>query len=278
VTNQKMKKKAAKRLVALATGLTMAVGATSCYSGYYDPYYYDYVYYDPYYYGYDTWYAYTWVDPIYYDYYALSTGQSTPADLNSMASNIAAQANSYYGNGCGTATATGATVAFVLNNCIGPGGQGTVTGNIGVTLTQAATGEITITAGSPDLTINGERYIMDMSMVPTTTNGTSAIAITSRSYSPSRFDSRTANMTLSWVQGSDCFDVSGDSQATKGGMSATATVEGFHQCANVCPSGGTVTVNTPNGAFSSTFDGGDQFEVSGPDGTVHSYDMDCNPT
>lgn len=277
--NKAKKKTAAKQLVALAAGLTMAVGAGAggCAYGY-DPYYYDYTYYDPYYYGYDTYYAYTWVDPIYSDYYALSgSGATTPVDLNAWASTMASRVNSYYGSGCATATASGATVAYAFNNCVGPGGKGSTSGNISVALTQAASGEVTITATSSDLTVNGERYVLDMSMVPSTSNGQSAIAITSKSYSPSRFDSRDAQITLSWVQGSGCFDANGTSQGTRGGMNATATLSGYHQCTNMCPSAGTISVAAPKGAFTSTFNGSDQFSVAGPDGTTHSYDMNCNP-
>ncbi|HEY8212142.1 MAG TPA: hypothetical protein VIG99_31890 [Myxococcaceae bacterium] len=278
MTNPRKKKSAAKCLVALATGLTMATGAAGCYSSaYYDPYYYDYTYYDPYYYGYDSWYAYTWVDPIYYDYYALSSsGATAPADLNALASTMASRVSTYYGSNCATATASGATVAYALNGCTGPGGKGSISGNITVTLTQATTGEITLTATSQDLTLNGERYVLDMTAMPSTSGTTSAIAITSRSYAPSRFDSRQAQGTVSWTQGSGCVDLNGQSTGARGGTTATATISGFHECTNRCPSAGTITVDTSKGAFSSTFDGSDQFVVTGPDGTQHSYDMQCN--
>jgi hypothetical protein len=278
VTNRLAKKSAANPLVALAAGLMMTLGifgTSSCSDGY-DPYYYDYTYYDPYYYGYDTWYAYTWVDPVYSDFY--TTAVSSPADLNTMAATIASHVNDYYGNGCATATASGANVDLALNSCTGPGGKGAITGHITVMLSQSSTtGEISLKATSQDLTLNGERYVLDLTATPTTSGNQSAIAIVSNSYSPSRFDSRQSNMTVSWTKGSGCFDVNGTSQATRGGMSATATVSGFHQCTDACPSAGTVTVSTSKGDFTSSFNGGDQLSVAGPDGTTHSYDLNCNP-
>jgi hypothetical protein len=71
--------------------------------------------------------------------------------------------------------------------------------------------------------------------------------------------------------------VNGTSQATRGGTSATATVSGYHQCIDHCPSAGTITVDSSKGAFTSSFNSGDQFSVMGPDGTTHSYDLNCNP-
>ena len=116
----------------LAVGLGLVVGQ-SCYTGtydYYDPYYYDYTYYDPYYYGYDTAYAYTWVDPIYDDfYYVWNGGPPNAFDLATVASTIATKATDYYGTGCLTATASGATVSFVYNGCTGPLGLNAVSGN-----------------------------------------------------------------------------------------------------------------------------------------------------
>src|SRR5690242_19723143 len=120
----------------------LALGITGCST--YDPYYYNYAYYAPYYYGYDTWVTYSWVDP--YGVYYLSAGPgahaatggqrlAAPIDVNAAASAIASRANTFFNPaGCVTATASGAVVSYVFNNCSGGLGISSISGDMSVTV------------------------------------------------------------------------------------------------------------------------------------------------
>lgn len=265
-----------KHLKWLAVCLGMASGPGCYTAGYYDPYYYDYVYYDPYYYAYDVGYTYTWVDPVYDDfyYYARGGGPSSPnvLDLSSIASRIATSVNNYYGSGCVTATPSGATVSFVYSGCTGPLGLAAITGNVLLTLSENA-GQLAMAAKSTNLTVGGDPYNLDVSATVPSSGG--ALMVTSRSYSPARVDSRQAETTVTWVKGSGCFDVTGQSQSARGDLSASSSLTGYHRCSGQCPTSGTVTVNAPSGTFTGTFDGSNKLVVTAPNGEPKNYDLNC---
>lgn len=253
---------------------------------YYDPYYYDTVYYDPYYGSYDAAWSYAWVDPVYgYWYYSIGgvLAQSTasgqpqaPVDVNAAATQLAANASSTFTPaGCATATASAATVNYTFNNCSAQTTLQQLSGNVQLVLADNQ-GQLGITATSSNLTINGAPYNLSMQIVGAPPNGNERqVTITSNSYSPDRFDTRSSQSTVKWVTGSGCFTLDSQSTSTRNSLNSTTNVSGYQRCANQCPSAGSVTTQTSQGTFSSSFDGSDTIEVTGPGGDTQSFSLDC---
>ncbi|MGE6763394.1 hypothetical protein ACQKGO_35620 [Corallococcus interemptor] len=258
-------------------GILSLVAGLGC-SSTYDPYYYDYVYYDPYYGAYDAAWSYAWVDPVYgYWYYSLPVrAKGLPADPNAAATQLAASArDTFTPAGCATATATGATVNYTFDNCSAPVSLQDISGNVQVVLSDNQ-GQLAANATSNGLTINGEPYNLSLQVAGTPPNGNQrVVTITSNSYSPNRLDSRTTQSTVKWEAGSGCITVDGQSTSTRGNLSATSTVSNYQRCDQQCPTAGTVTVQTPEGSFTSTFNGSNSLQVTAPNNDTKSYPIDC---
>ncbi len=268
-----------KRLfLRLQCAVALMLAGCAGYSTYYDPYYYDYAYYDPYYSYYDSYYAYSYVDPVYDSYYylyAVTPGApAAAADLNGAAAAIAAKAATYYTPaGCATATASGTTVTTTFNNCTGL--AGTTSGTTTLNLAQVQN-QVAFTSTSQDLSINGEPFNLDLQGTIVSTGTQRVVTLVSKSFSPQRLDSRQAQSTLTWDQGSNCLGINGSSTSTRGGLSSSATLTDFRRCVGQCPSAGTLSVQGPNdNTFSATFDGSNRVQVSAPDGTTKGYDLTC---
>lgn len=266
-----------KRLKGALGILSLVAAGLGC-SSTYDPYYYDYAYYDPYYGAYDAAWAYAWVDPVYgYWYYSLPVQvQSLPADPNAAAAQLAASANNTFTPaGCATATATGATVNYTFNNCSAPVALQQISGNVQVVLADNQ-GQLSATANSNNLTINGEPFNLSMQITGAPPNGNQrTVTVTSNSFSPNRFDSRKSQSTITWVTGSGCITLDSQSTSTRGGLSATSNVAGFQRCDQQCPTAGTVTVQSSEGTFTSTFNGSNELKVTAPNGNVKTYPLNC---
>ncbi|MHA7630442.1 hypothetical protein [Corallococcus sp. M7] len=256
--------------------LSLALGASLGCATTYDPYYYDDVYYDPYYGAYDAAWTYAWVDPVYgYWYYAIGQVQAM-VDPGTAATQLAANASTAFTpSGCATATATGGTVNYTFNNCTAAVSLTQISGNVQVVLSDNQ-GQLAATANSSDLTINGEPYNLALQIAGAPPEGnTRKVTVTSNSFSPNRFDSRTTQSTVTWEAGSGCITVDSTSQATRGGLSSTATVSGYQRCDHQCPTAGMVQVETTEGTFTTTFNGGNTVEVIAPNDDVKTYNIDC---
>ncbi len=250
-----------------------AVVMTGCYSTY-DPYYYDYTYYDPYWYGYDAYYTYGWVDP-YGVYYFSDLGAMQSPDLNAAATAIANRASTYFTpTGCVVATASGPKVSYNFNNCDGPFGLTSVSGTLQLGLSQN-NGQLVLTATSSDLTAGGHPFMLDMTATATRTGTQRSVTVTSHSHSPELADSRDAQFTMNWEQGSGCVTLDGQSNASRGNLSTSSTVTGYQRCVDQCPSAGKVEVTTNSGVFTTQFNGSSKIEVTAPDGNKKSYDLHC---
>ncbi|RKH73167.1 hypothetical protein [Corallococcus aberystwythensis] len=270
-----------------ALGVVSLLAITGCYDDdYYDPYYYDAAYYDPYYGSYDAAWSYSYVDPVYsYWYYSIggvlpqSTGSGlpqAPVDVNAAAAQLAANASSTFTPaGCATATASGATVNYTFNNCEAQIALQQISGDVQAVLADNA-GQLTINATSSNLTINGAPYNLSLQIATSPPDGDQRkVTITSNSYSPERFDTRSSESTVTWVSGSGCFTMDSQSQSTRGDRNSTTTVSGYQRCANQCPSAGTVTSETSEGTFNTTFTGSNVIEVTSPGDETQTYTLDC---
>ncbi|MFL5349161.1 MAG: hypothetical protein ACJ8AT_30545 [Hyalangium sp.] len=259
-----------KRFKAVLT--LMAVVFTGCYSTY-DPYYYDYAYYDPYYYGYDSYYAYSWVDPYGTYYYSDPTTQAI--DLNAAAASIAGRANTYFTPaGCAVATSSGPMVNYTFTNCDGAFGLMSVSGTAQLTLSES-NGQLGFTANSTDLNAGGHPYILDLNGTATRAGTQRQVAMTSHSRASDQVDSRDAQMTVTWEEGSGCVTMNGQGGSTRGGMTTNSTITDYRRCANQCPTAGKVSVEGPSGVFTTEFNGSSTVEVKAPNGHTKNYDLKC---
>jgi hypothetical protein len=260
-----------KRFKALVA-LLFAVVMPGCYT-YYPPYYYDYAYYDPYWYGYDAYYVYSWVDP--YGVYYFSSPTAQVIDLNAAATAIASRADTYFTPaGCAGATASGSTVNYNFNNCTAGFGVTSVSGQVRLELAEN-NGQLVLTATSTNLTIGGHPFILDLTATATRSGNERTVTILSHSRAPEQTDTREAQITMNWVQGSGCVTLNGQSTSRRDDQSTTSTVSGLQRCTNQCPSAGTVTVVTNSGTFSTVFDGSSSIEVTDPNGDTKTYELQC---
>ncbi|MGZ3460941.1 MAG: hypothetical protein ACXU86_20830 [Archangium sp.] len=259
-----------KRFLAMAA--LLAVAMTGCYSTY-DPYYYDYTYYDPSWYGYDAYYAYSWVDP--YGVYYFSGPSAAQIDLNAAATAIANRADAYYTPaGCAMATASGPTVNYTFNNCDGAFGLRSISGAVRLDLSES-NGQLVLTGSSTDLTAGGHPFILDLTATATRSGTQRSVTMTSHSRAPDLTDSRNEQITMTWEQGSGCVTLNGQGGSTRGGITTTSTITGYQTCVNQCPSAGKVTVEGPNGAFTTEFNGSSTVQVTGPNGSTKNYTLQC---
>ncbi|NNB88740.1 hypothetical protein HJC10_22665 [Corallococcus exiguus] len=257
--------------------LFLSLGAGMACTSTYDPYYYDDAYYDSYYGAYDAAWSYAWVDPVYsYWYYAIGKVQAMAVDPATAATQLAANASTAFTpSGCATATATGATVNYTFNNCQAAISLTQISGSVEVVLADNQ-GQLAATANSTNLTINGEPYNLSLQIAGSPPQGDQRkVTVTSNSFSPNRFDSRTSTSTVTWVAGSGCITVDSTSQATKGGLSSTTTVSGYQRCDHQCPTAGMVQVETAEGTFTATYDGSNTVKVVAPNDDVKTYNLDC---
>ncbi|MHB8875298.1 MAG: hypothetical protein ACYC8T_16555 [Myxococcaceae bacterium] len=243
---------------------------------YYDPYYYDYVYYDPYYYGYDASYVYGWYDPYGVYYFTSSAqGQTAAIDLNAAAVQIAARAATYYTPaGCVSATPSGATVTYVFSDCTTQFASRPISGTVVVDLSQSG-GQLIFTGSSSDLKVDGRPFILDLKAAATSAGTQRVVTITSSSRSPDNTDARQSQATMTWQQGSGCFEVNAQGSATSGSVTTNSTITNFQRCVGQCPTAGTVSVEGPKGLFTSTFNGEGTMTVTAPNGKQQTYDLQC---
>lgn len=258
--------------------LSLALGASLGCDTTYDPYYYDDAYYDPYYGAYDAAWGYAWVDPVYSTWY-LSLPilpQQGNMDPNAAAAQLASNANTAFTPaGCATATATGGTVNYTFNNCTAQIALTQISGNVQVVLSNN-NGQLVATASSTNLTINGEPYNLSLQASASPPQGDQRqVNITSTSFSPNHLDSRSSQSTVTWVGGSGCVTVNSTSQTTRGSLSATSTVSNFQRCDHQCPTAGTVSVDTTEGTFTTTFNGSNTVQVVAPNGNTKSFNINC---
>jgi hypothetical protein len=259
-----------KRFMAMVAFLGAA--SIGCYSTY-DPYYSDYAYYDPYYYGYDSYYTYSYIDP--YGVYYYSTPTTQAIDLNAAAASIADRANTYYTPaGCAMATASGPSVSYTFNNCDGAFGMKSVSGAAKLDLSES-NGQLGFTASSTDLTVDGHPYLLDLNGTATRAGTQRSVTMTSHSRATDQVDSRDANITMTWEQGSGCVTLNGQGGSTRGDKTTTSTITNYQRCMNQCPTAGKVTVEAKGDVFTTEFNGTSTAVVKAPNGDTKNYDLKC---
>jgi hypothetical protein len=136
-------------------------------------------------------------------------------------------------------------------------------------------GQLVFTATSSNLTADDNPFILDLKATATRAGTQRSVTIMSNSRSPDLVDSREAQITMTWEQGSGCVTMNGQGGSTRGGLVTTSTITGYQRCMNQCPTAGRVTVESEKGVFTTEFNGSSTVEVTDPDGEKQSYDLNC---
>lgn len=185
------------------------------------------------------------------------TSEMTP---EGAATTAAANAGTFFRPaGCYTATASGARVTYVLNDCTGPFGYVHVTGTVVVTYRVGIAG-IAFDAETTELEIN-------QATISFTTSGSVAIIGDERQVTASteatvvgrrgHVMTRSGSYTMSWNPVTECFGLDGSWTASVDDASWTAAVTQYEHCVGGCPMG-ELSWNTSGTRLTIVFDGSNE--------------------
>ena len=121
----------------------------------------------------------------------------------------------------------------------------------------------------------GAPFIVDSVATATRAGTRREVTIVTRSHAPDRTDSRQAQLTAAWEQGSGCVELNGTSSTRRGDLSTTSTLAGYKKCTGQCPSAGTITVVAGGGTYRATFDGSERLQITLANGDTRSRDLQC---
>jgi len=145
--------------------------------------------------------------------------------------------------GCVTATAAGATVTYVLDDCTGPHGLIHVTGTVTVTFDAQAAG-VAAHGSATDLHVNGATYSFDSDAMYTMVDGRKQVAVATQGNGTGprgHAFTREGNYVFAW-DGAGCHTLDGAWSTTgEGGRKWSTTVAGLARCKGMCPTAGTIT-------------------------------------
>ena len=197
----------------------------------------------------------------------------TPEQAAAYAVNRAA---AIYGT-CVTATATGASVAFVMNDCTGPYGLVHVTGTLTVVYSVGAS-SYTGTATATDLHVNGAT--VDISATAVYTPGTTkTLAVTTAGAGTGALGhtiTRNGSYTLSWT--TTCVTLNGTWTTTIDLVSWNTAVTDLTRCLGACPAaGGQAVFHGPVRTVTIDFDGSDVAAWHTAAGLTGTVDLVCTP-
>ena len=172
---------------------------------------------------------------------AATSSVSVQMDGTQAATSAAASAKTFWGpSNCVTASASGATVTYTLNDCTGPFGLVHVTGTVVVEYSLAADG-IHAHATANGLMVNGATMNIDAQAVYSQ-NGTQkrlSVQTTGTGTGPrGNAITRSGNYTLTWDAATSCLGLDGQWATTIAGYQWSTQVSAFEKCAAQCPAAG----------------------------------------
>jgi len=202
------------------------------------------------------------------------TATTTPEEaVNANAANAA----TFWTEGCFTFVIDGDSITYTLTGCSGPFGLVEVNGEITITyrMTRSSIGfdittaDLTIGEASVSYTVNAD-VATDARNVSVSSMG----SITGRRGSSISYSS---SYDLRYNASSECAGVDGSWSATVGAASWTTTVTNWQRCADRCPqSGGTVTYSGPARSVTLTYDGSDQVSWTSDSGGSGEVELFCS--
>jgi hypothetical protein len=184
---------------------------------------------------------------------------------------------------CVTATASGATVSYALQDCSGPFGLAHVSGTIAVTYSVSAAG-VGVSATGKGVGASGVQLDVDVQATYATSGSAATLTVQSTSSGTGPLGntvSHEGSYTTTWDDATSCLGVTGTWTTTGAlGRKWSTTVSGLDACAGECPaSGGSIayTGGILGESVTVDFTGGDTASWStsaGRDGTI---DLVCTP-
>jgi hypothetical protein len=222
---------------------------------------------------------YAFADPLDDADFSVSAG-TVPPTTNDLAARSAAAIAAYFSPAsCVTATSLGPVANVVLNQCDGPLGTQDISGTFQATFGQSSNG-ITLDVTATDVNIGGRtaQWTVDGAATRTPTGWNLSVnsSGTLQTLNGNTVN-RTANAMISWVSGSGCVSVDGQSElAVSNGASYSTALSGYQRCTGSCPSAGTLTVNGPSQQITVSFDGSSSPDTSSTTGVEGELDLACD--
>ena len=199
------------------------------------------------------------------------------------ATNAAVSAKTFWQpSGCVTASASGATVTYTLNDCTGPFGLVHVTGTVVIEYSLALDG-IHAHATANDLMVNGATLDIDAQAVFSINNGTKRLAVTTSGNGTGPFGNaitRSGNYVLTWNAATSCLGLDGSWATTIGAHQWSTQVSAFSKCGAQCPAaGGSISHHggLSNVTITVDFDGSATADWSTSNGYSGTINLLCQP-
>ena len=234
----------------------------------------------------DTMYSAAATDPFLFAAALMATSVVPATQTAQAASNAATNVNKFYGPaGCATATSSGATVTYVLNDCKGPISGASEKGSVAVTFTPQQSTEAepvsfqlqatgtAVQVGLLNVTINRQGILTRRD----TTRTLRITSDTSTATGPNgNVAVRESQGTLTWTIGATCATHNGADSVTFGNTGLTAKYTNVIRCNGSCPQSGTVAVVDTNGAgVTLTYNGSASVPFNTTAGTSGTIGIAC---
>ena len=185
-------------------------------------------------------------------------------------------------SGCVTASASGATVTYTLNDCTGPFGLVHVTGTVVVQYSLAADG-IHAHATANGLMVNGASIDIDALAVFSMNNGTKRLAVTTTGAGTGPFGNaitRSGNYVVTRTAATSCFGLDGSWATTVADHQWSTRVTALSKCGAQCPAaGGSISHHggLSNVTITVDFDGSATADWSTSNGYSGTINLLCQP-
>jgi hypothetical protein len=194
------------------------------------------------------------------------------------ASAVAAAAGNYFRPAsCVQASASGNTVTFNLNNCIGPFGGSSISGTITSTYVAQSSGyqvtiksnNLTLDAGTINLDVVANYSMTGNARTVTVTNNTSARGPQGNTVAQSQMS------TLNWNKGDTCATVNSTGSLQINSTSMNQAFNNNLLCVARCPTGTATFTNSQNQTLTLTFNGTATVAVADSSGKTGTAQLIC---
>ncbi len=192
---------------------------------------------------------------------AASSGDCTALTPEQLAARAAERAPQRFSpSSCVQATATGATVTYVMKDCSGRYGYLQATGTFTSTFSRAGQGALQLVVAGSGLSANGATLDVNATAVCTRVGDARVFAVKSDVTGTGprgRPLHHVGDYTVKHTIGTQCVGVDGTWTNTSGPFQRVTTVTGLSRCAGSCPAaGGKIDILTARGTTTKvTFDG-----------------------
>lgn len=190
----------------------------------------------------------------------------------------AANAGTFWDEGCYVFTIDGDTITYTLTDCRGPFGLVGVSGDVTITyrMTRSSIGfdittsNLTIGEASVSYTINAD--------VATDARNVSVDSMGSTTGRRGNSITYSGSYDLRYNASSECAGIDGSWSANARAAAWTTTVTNWQRCADRCPqSGGTVRYAGPARSVTLTYDGSDTVSWTSDNGSSGEVELFCSP-